>query len=138
MAAGKKESLFAKKDGDGKKPEPMKNVESPKAEGGEKPAARDEGGEAHKGNEDVHKRHADERAAMHKAHENERRDMHGNHREEHRKLHHRHEAMHKEMHARHAAEMQAAASSAMPAGAGPENGAAGPAAAGATPAPGEA
>lgn len=73
----------------------------------------------------IHERHAEERKRMHEAHERERRDMHGNHRQEHRDMHTRHEKAHKEMAARQDEEL-AGQNPAMPEGAGPEMGTAGP------------
>jgi hypothetical protein len=116
--ASQKEPLFRrpttadrddkKKDGDGSKPEPMKNVEEPSGRGGEgRPmpsgteTSRGPGGPMAR---TIMKHHA-EREAVHQRHRGERRDMHGRHRTEHDATHQRHMDEHADMASRHQQEM---------------------------------
>jgi hypothetical protein len=140
--ASQKETLFrrpttadrndSKKDGDGSKPEPMKNVEEPSGRGGEgRPmpsgteTSRGPGGPMAR---TIMKHHA-ERQRLHEKHRAKRRDLHGHVRDLHDKLHQETVDDHEEMASRHQQEMaqaeaeEAQASQAAPAAPGPAMGA---------------
>lgn len=106
--AGERASLFkGKKDGDGSKPEPMKNVESPADHGSGTPVPAGPASDSSAGGHIAQAiaRHHGERHEAHTRHRTERRDMHGRHRSEHDDAHGRHMTELEDMSSRHNQEM---------------------------------